>query len=48
MTENKIIKTPDGSVLTPIDNSNLFEALKNNLQSDNSLAEKVRDAYLLY
>lgn len=28
MTENEAIKTPDGSVLTPIDNSNLFEAFK--------------------
>lgn len=43
MTENKAIKTPDGSVLTPIDSSDLFEAFKNNLQSDNSLAEKVRE-----
>nr|DAR14017.1 MAG TPA: hypothetical protein [Caudoviricetes sp.] len=43
MTENEAIKTPDGSVLTPIDNSDLFEAFKNNLQLDNSLAEKVRE-----
>lgn len=48
MAENKTIKTLGGSVLTPIDNPNLYKAFKNNLQSDNSLAEKVRDAYLLY